>query len=393
MASSTDETAPATTGPEPQARAAHRSQPAEVMPGPTLAGPSGAGLGRADLQAAVDAEVLVRGRMAGQSEQESSPPDLAAGRGHTVAEATARAVAATVWQDGQTPASPVDWTGFGRVLPVLAASPGAGASVTAALLADALQLAGRSVLMIDTADPSRSGLARAAVADGPQVQGLHPAIRIRFSWRAQALLARADTTLPVLAPGMLPPPRFWRPGPRHIDVTVVDIGHDPWRVGAHPLAGAGMWLRQGSPAPVPVLAVRPTTPSLAHAEQILARFETWTRLGAVTPPAQLVVVGAKRWPTTVVATAGLRVQKLLDSAIFLRPDPELAAHGVTAEVTPSRVRSAVVPMLRRLELITSDKPSQPRSSGLRGRARGKGGRGDDRAHRHGMADPTAFTIA
>ncbi|WP_410659453.1 hypothetical protein [Amycolatopsis sp. lyj-112] len=281
----------------------------------------------------------------------------------------------------------MDWSGFGRVIPVLAASPGAGASVTAAVLADALQLAGRSVLMIDTADPSRSGLARATVADGPQVLGPHPTIRIRFSWRAQALLARADTTLPILAPGMLPPPQFWHPGPRQVDVTVVDIGHDPWRVTAHPLSGAGMWLRLGYPEPIPIIAVRASVPSLAHAEQLLARFEPWARLAAAAPPAQLVVIGARRWPSTVVATAGLRVQKLMDSAIFLRPDPELAVHGVTAQVTPSRVRSAVVPLLRRLELITSDEPSQPRSSGLRGRARGKGGRGDDRAHRHGMADP------
>ncbi len=346
-----------------------------------------AALSYSDLQAAVDAEILARGLAAGQSGAGSSRSALGVGLSASVAEATARAVAASVWQDGHPTGGPVDWTDFGRVVPVLAASPGAGSSVTTAVVADALQLAGWSVLMIDTADPSRSGLGRASAVDGPQVPGPHPAIRIRFSWRAQALLARAETTLPVLAPGMFPAPRFWRPGPRKIDVTVVDIGHDPWRVGAHPLAGAGAWLRAGTPVPTPILAVRPSAPSLAHAEQVLARFEAWIRLGATVPTAQLVVVGARRWPATVTATAGIRVQKFLDSAIFLRPDPELAAHGVTAEVTPSRVRAAVLPMLQRLELLSTDKPSRLRMPGLKDQAREKGGRAHDRPHHPGMAEP------
>lgn len=344
----------------------------------------------ADVDAAVDAAMLAQAHIAADSGPRNPRQDrTTAARAATVAETTARATTATQRHTSDAADSDVDWSGSGLVVPVLAASPGAGASVTAAVIADAAQLAGLSVLMVDTADPSRSGLARATVADGPQVLGPHPTIRIRFSWRAQALLARVDTTLPVLAPGMLPPPQFWRPGPRHLDITVVDIGHDPWRITAHPLTGAGMWLRHGHPTPVPILAVRPSVPSLAHAEQLLARLEPWTRLGAATTPAQLVVVGVRRWPSTVVATAGRRVQKLLANAIFLRQDPDLAAHGVTAEVTPHRVRSAVLPMLHRFGLTTSDKPSQPRSSGLRVRARGKGGRGDDRAHRLGLADPTA----
>ncbi|SDU66869.1 hypothetical protein SAMN04489733_8022 [Amycolatopsis keratiniphila] len=356
------------------------SRPPAVRPGEMA-------LSRADLHAAVDAEILARGIEAGRSSADTSPSAHDVDRRASVAAATARAVAACVWQAGQPTDRPADWAGFGHVVPVLAASPGAGASVTAATVADALQIAGRSVLIVDTADPSRSGLSRASAVDGPQVPGPHPAIRIRFSWRAQALLARAETTLPVLAPGMLPPPSFWRPGPRKIDVTVVDIGHDPWRVGAHPLLGAGAWLRGGNPAPIPILAVRPSTPSLAHAEQILARFEAWNRLDAVTLPVQLVVVGARRWPATVTATAGIRVQKLIDSAIFLRPDPELAAHGVTAGVTPSRVRSAVLPMLRRLELLSTDKPSRLRTPGPKDQAREKGGRSHDRPHHRGMADP------
>ena len=54
---------------------------------------------------------------------------------------------------------PVDWSRFGVVIPILAGSAGAGASVLAATLADALGQAGRRVLLVDAADPARSGLA------------------------------------------------------------------------------------------------------------------------------------------------------------------------------------------------------------------------------------------
>lgn len=262
------------------------------------------------------------------------------------------AAAAALQRQGLPPtlASPVDWSEFGVVIPVLAASPGAGASVAATVLTDALQLAGRGVLLIDPADPPRSGLTMAARSQGPWRSQPHPQVRIRFSWRAQALLARLETTLPVLTPGAVPPPRFWRPPIGRPDVTVVDLGHDPWRIAAAPVLGAGAWLRPGQPTPQPVLVVRPSRPSLLHAEQLLARLETWSALGVLTPPAQLLVVGAKRWPSAVAGGAGRRIAALLDTAVFLPHEPELAAAGITAEVTPSRLRQAIAPVLRRFDL-------------------------------------------
>ena len=53
-----------------------------------------------------------------------------------------------------------------------------------------------------------------------------------------------------------------------LHVTVVDLGHDGWRATANPLLGAGAWLRSGLPPTRPVLVVRPTRPSLRHAEQV-----------------------------------------------------------------------------------------------------------------------------
>lgn len=263
------------------------------------------------------------------------------------------AAAATLQRQSLPPsaATPVDWSGFGTVIPVVAGSPGAGASVLATLIADVLQLSQRCALLVDPADPPRSGLAMAARSDGPWRTRPHPQVHIRYSWRAQALVARLETPLPVIAPGMVPPPRFWRPPVRELHTTVVDLGHDPWRVAAHPLTGAGAWLRRGTPHPRPVLVVRPSRPSLLHAEQVLARLDPWVACAAVTTPAQLVVMGAKRWPDGVAGAAGRRVAGLIDDAVFVPHDAELAASGITAAVTPARLRQAITPMLRRWDLL------------------------------------------
>ncbi|WP_231114791.1 hypothetical protein [Lentzea aerocolonigenes] len=313
------------------------------------------GLQAADVDTAVDAGMLAAAIEAGDGV--AHPSDgvrrLDASGSARAAAVDVAAAAAVIQRQGLPPdaARPVDWNGFGVVIPVLAGSPGTGASVCTALLADVLQLAHRNVLVIDPADPSRSGLAIAARSNGPWLTKPHPQVHIRFSWRARALVARLETALPIIAPGMVPPPRFWLPqGPRP-EVTVVDLGHDPWRVAAHPMLGAGAWLRRGTPTPLPVLVVRPSRPSLLHAEQVLARLDHWVATGAVSPPVQLVVMGAKRWPTGVAGAAGRRMCALLESAVFVPHDPELAAAGITAAVTPLRLRQAITPLLSRWGLL------------------------------------------
>lgn len=292
----------------------------------------------ADVVAAVEAGQLEAAR-AGSDER----------TGREVAAQTGRA-AAVVQRQGLDPTSPAgaDWTGFGTVIPVLAASAGAGASVVTTALADALQLADLHTLMVDVADPARSGLASAARSDGPVLDGPHTSVGIRMSWRASAQVARVESDLPLVTPGMVPPPRFFKPTSRSVQATVVDLGHDPWRIAAHPLAGAGAWLRAGTPMPRPVLVCRASRPSLLHAEQMLGRLETCT---ATTTPVQLVVVGTSRWPAGIAGCAGRRVSALIDEAVFLPHDPEMAASGVTPEVTPPRLRDALVPVLQRWDLL------------------------------------------
>lgn len=328
----------------------------------------------ADVAAAVDAGMLadaadravsgiqsLLGAMSTEDDNRSSAAEeeLCPAPGTTIAAQVGAAVAVAQRQGlPHTVTTPVDWSGFGRVIPVLAGSPGAGASVLTAVLSDSLQLAGLCTLVVDTADPVRSGLAMAARSEGPWVGGPHPSVRIRYSWRAQAVLARLESTLPVVAPGMVPSPRFWRPPLHELHATVVDLGHDAWRVSAHPITGAGAWLRQGFPEPWPMLVVRATRPSLVHAEQVLARLESWVGIGTVTAPAQLVVMGARRWPPGVVGAAGRRVAGLLDTAVFVPYDRELAISGITARVTPSRLRDAVAPLLHRV-ILSSEGGTRP----------------------------------
>ncbi|KAA9164067.1 hypothetical protein FPZ12_008015 [Amycolatopsis acidicola] len=249
------------------------------------------------------------------------------------------------------------------MIPVLAASPGAGASVVAAALADALAVGARSGLLVDTADRSRSGLNRATRDDGPLVAGPHPTVAIRFSARRGSVVSRVESSSPVLVPGMVPPPEFWRPANWRVDATVVDIGHDVWRVAAHPLIGAGAWLRTGSPSPRPVLVVRPTFPGVVHGEQVLARLEPWVRSGLVTPPTQLVVTGARRWPSAVAAQAGRRMSVLLPGSVFLPRHRQLARTGVTAAVTPAPVRAPLATMLRRWGIPVDRRRSASTRSG------------------------------
>ncbi|NYH77136.1 hypothetical protein FHR84_000450 [Actinopolyspora biskrensis] len=291
-----------------------------------------------------------------------------AAAGQRVTSATATSAAA-VQRQGLPPLSDAtaDWSGFGEaVIPVLSGSPGAGASVVAAVLSDALSSLRQRVLLVDTAEPPRSGLATAAAAEGPVLPGPHESVRVRQSQRDDnILLARVETDLPVLTPGMVPPPRFFKPTSGSIDATIVDIGHDAWRMATHPLAGSGAWMRTGSPPVRPIVVCRATRPSLLHTEQVLTRLETWNATGAITPPAQLVVAGAKKWPAGIPGGAGRRVAALLDEAVFVPHDPTTELSGVTDEPTPKQLRTAVMSLLGRWNLIAGSAPASSRRATAR----------------------------
>jgi len=259
-----------------------------------------------------------------------------------------------------------DWTVFGTVIPILAGHPGGGASVLAAVLADALAAQGHRVLLVDTADPLRSGLADATTDDGPRLPGPHRSVGIRQSERGPIRCARLEYTgVPVRSAGMVPAPQYWTPPDGAVDVTVVDIGWDAWALAAMPLQGPGGWLRHGTPTPRPVLALRPSLPAARHTEQLLSRLAAWTSGGGATEVTSVVVMGAKKVPPALRAVAGNALTPLLQHAVCLPTDRNVAERGVSTEPTPAPAQHAVAPLLTCWDLLANTPASATARPGTR----------------------------
>ncbi|OZM75503.1 hypothetical protein [Pseudonocardia sp. MH-G8] len=307
-------------------------------------------LGLADTEAIVD----VAGAMTVAGDDRDAL-DLAGQLGAAVDAVQERA--RTVFPDSGTRS--LSWSAFGTVIPVLAGSAGAGASCIAVAITDALQQAQRCALLVDADDPARSGLTCASTNDGPWVKRVGDEVSVRYSWRDDALVARLSTELPTITPGMVPAPPDWLPDPPPdpLQATVIDLGHGGWRAAATPLYGAGAWLRRGLPSPHPILVVRATRPSLRQAEQLLARLEPWVDRGVATGVQQLVVNGARKWPSGVTGVAGPRMAALLDDAVFVPHQAGWGVAGVTDEPSPPRAVEALWPFLASWGLMPS--PRRP----------------------------------
>ena len=266
------------------------------------------------------------------------------------------------------PRDPMDWAAFGTVIPVLAGHTGGGASVLAAVLAGALAARGHQVLLIDAADPLRSGLADATTDDGPSRPSPHGSVRVRQARRGPICCARLEfDDIPVRSPALVPAPQYWASPDGPVDVTIIDIGWDAWALGATALQGPGGWLRCGSPTPRPVLAMRPSLPAARHTEQLLNRLAHWDHDGGAADIAAVAVIGAKKVPPALRAAAGDALTPLLASAVCLPDDRRLAERGITADPTPAAAQHAVQPLLTRwgLLLTTTAAPPVPRRSLLR----------------------------
>jgi hypothetical protein len=82
----------------------------------------------------------------------------------------------------------------------------------------------------------------------------------------------------------------------------------------------------------------------------------------------LLVVGARRWPKGVAGTAGRRTNVLLPDAVFFPHDRDVAKRGVTADVTPSSLRSPAEHLLRSWHVL----PQRTRRLSLRRRRAARG---------------------
>lgn len=249
-----------------------------------------------------------------------------------------------------------DWAQGGVVIPVIGASAGVGASVVTAALFDALDVCGVPTLLVDAADPARSGLAAAVADQGPPARTLHPKIGVAYGRRGGGWVAQLATPpSEVLSPRMVPSPCWWLPDQTAPAATVVDLGWDPWQVAASPLRGAGAWLEAGTPSsPRPVLVVEPNRPSLMRANQLLTRLRPWIAAGQVAAPAALVVVSAKRWPKQITGVAAQALGELMEHAVFLPYDPTVGAGGIGADPVPDRLRAAAAAIPARWGLIPNN---------------------------------------
>lgn len=226
----------------------------------------------------------------------------------------------------------------GSVVLVLAGHAGAGASVVALALAEALT-ACRSVQLVEYAEPVRSGLVAASSIE----LGLDDAGWRRGS-RGQLDLARLAQRA---SPGSeLPPPT--QPGSDRL--RVVDPG---W-----PLTTALLHAdRREWPAVDQrvVVVTRLTVPAVRQSEHLL------TALGPeACAQACVAAVGPNRWPRAVEASYGPILLRLWSEGRVVRIPMEarLEASGLTADPLPKSVATAGHELAALL--VPSEPPKEPR---------------------------------
>jgi len=309
-----------------------------------------------ELEAAVSAGALARVRAATDPRAPVAQGAAQTGE-HAAAASAARSAqiaraAPAALERGQSPR----WLArAGQLVPVLGATSGVGASVFAAALFDVLAAAGVEVMLIDTADPVRSGLA-AASDQGPVINEIDD-VAIRASRRTSHrgyVLRLSVPASGVFTAGMVPPPHCWLPDNRAPDVTIVDLGWDSWALAAYPLRGPGAWMEITPQTPLgqrprPVLVCAPTRPSVARADQVLTRLRSWTSAQRISEPAALVVSGAARWPRGVRGV-GSRELARLEPVTFLPRDSGIAVGGIGPDPLPAKLQRAAAGLAERWRL-------------------------------------------
>jgi len=203
---------------------------------------------------------------------------------------------------------------------VLAAHAGAGASTVALAISDAAAATGRSVHLIETAPPARSGLVAAASAElgsddtGMWRRGLRSAVTI-------------DRRTGGVTSGGWPTPTG---GPA--EVTFVDLGSGD-------VGRACLTTNRTST----VIVCRPTVPGMRLTEHLLEQ------LGE--QPVVVAAIGPSRWAGEVMASAGPRLRALrLGGRVVPFPlDRHLQVTGLTDRPLPKPVLAAGRALLQLLD--------------------------------------------
>lgn len=248
---------------------------------------------------------------------------------------------------------PVEW-GLGVLVPVIGAHPQAGASGVALTLADTAAAAGARVLLIDCADPARSGLAGVCHREGRSVSTGEGKASIRLAARATArgslAVRRLVSTGMPLDTGAVPRVRAWVAADAgEFDLTVVDVGWDVWRLmmPSSPM-GALAWCAGDPAVTYPVLVTRTTMASTALAEVLLTRYQIGEQLGMMAPVRRVVALGADTWPTQVRSSLGHLLRQVRDAAVFAPLSPGHAVSGWGTAAAPAESGPAAATLLRGL---------------------------------------------
>lgn len=244
----------------------------------------------------------------GQRQLPSAPGRSRLRAAHSAPAASSTAPAASGTDARRRLDIPADW------VRVLAGHSGAGASTVALALADAAAATGRSSQVIEAASPSRSGLISAASREldvdesGAWRRGSRPHSATSVS---VTITRRAGDRQPfgwptIQAAGEL--------------LVAVDLGLVP----TDAVAGVAGGLA--------VVVCRATIPGVRLTEQLLDRLADSTVV-------VVAMLGGRRWPGEVTASAGRRLRALRDAdrVVTVPLDGHLAVTGLTHVPLPKAV--------------------------------------------------------
>ncbi|MET7400136.1 hypothetical protein ABZS66_42290 [Dactylosporangium sp. NPDC005572] len=263
--------------------------------------------------------------------------------------------------------------GLGVVVPVLGAHSQSGASGIALALADATAAAGLRVLLLDCADPARSGLAGVCGVEGRSVPGTHGRAGVRPATRAlkrgTVAVRRIAATDAPLAVQQVPLPAAWiGADDNRFDVTIVDVGWEVWSLLATGARPAPLLWCTGS-STFPVLVLRPSAGSVALAEGTVARYEDAIATIGLVPLYAAVVVGAPAWPPAIVPAIGRRLAQHRRRTLFVESTDEAAVAGWNTRQAPPASMRAAASLLRAVTgarpTTTSAEPPRRRAAWLR----------------------------
>ena len=281
---------------------------------------------------------------------------------------------------GPSAAGPYDAAALmlGTVIPIVGAHPHVGASGVALAVADAAAVLGLRVLLVDCADPARTGLAGVCGVEGASVTVCGAARGIRVSHRAlergAVQVRRMVPTTAVLDAPQVPTPPLWAAAaPTGVDVTVVDLGWDPWPLltGLTQL-GPGWWLAGDQQQVCPVLVLQPTVASVIKAEGVLARYGNGVRGGLLAGVRAVAAVGGQQWDPRVLSVTGQATRTAAERAVFFPWSPPHQLSGWSTDPLPEPTLRAATALLRGVggrvaAAAGPSPPPSPRRRGLRGR--------------------------